>query len=222
MRPLTLYLVLYNALSLIGWTAVLSLTLAHVFLGDASGAFSRAASLHATGVGRLLYLVETASVLEIAHAALGWVRSPLATTSLQVCARLIVLWLVTARFPAAQADFGYALMAAAWASAELPRYAFYLAKLGGGTPPRWLTLARYSCFIVLYPLGIAGEVREIWVSLPGAGEHALPGGLSYFHFLVSLLVLYLPGSPIMISHMLAQRKKELAKMAEPKSASKMV
>ena len=72
------------------------------------------------------------------------------------------------------------------------------------------------------PLGIAGEVREIWVSLPGAGEHALPGGLSYFHFLVSLLVLYLPGSPIMISHMLAQRKKELAKMAEPKSASKMV
>ena len=228
MSSLRLYLIGYNSISLLGWTAVLALTLQHVFAGGADAALARARTLHASGVGAALYVVETASLLEVLHSALGWVRSPLAPTLLQVAARLIVLWGVTYQSAAARGCAGFALMTAAWASAELPRYGFYLAKLAlPGGAPAWLTWLRYSLFLVLYPLGIAGEVLSLLAALPGAragtvGLHlSLPNAhnvaFSYHVCLLVLLVLYIPGSPYMIGYMIKQRRRELAKGGEKKA-----
>ena len=225
------YLACDNFLSALAWLAVLRAMFLHFSAAAAAArgatALSRlwaslpgaARSLYGS-VGGLLALVQTAALLEVAHAALGLVRSPLATTALQVFARLIVLVGVTRGSVDAQRDWGFALMAVSWSLVEVPRYAFYLLKLVPGDEsvvPGWLAWLRYSLFIVLYPPGIVGEVRELLVALPGARASgvasALPNAynLVYDHYsaLCFLLLLYVPGAPTKIGHMWKQRNKEL-------------
>jgi very-long-chain (3R)-3-hydroxyacyl-CoA dehydratase len=52
-----------------------------------------------TSVGPLVKVVQTAAVLEVVHAALGWVRSPVGTTAAQVASRLWSVWAVAEQFP---------------------------------------------------------------------------------------------------------------------------
>ena len=205
------YLVLYNLASGCGW-ALLLYRMAQHFAAAAP------ASRLFAAVGDLLTLLQSAALLEVVLAAVGLVRAPLATTALQVGARLLVLLGVTRLVPAAQTDWGFVVMALAWALVEVPRYSFYVAKLLMPKPPAALTWLRYSLFIFLYPPGIAGEVREILVGLPfvKAGRLAsvsLPNAanfaFNYYIFLIIILILYIPGSPIMIGHMWKQRAKEL-------------
>ena len=46
-----------------------------------------------------LFALGNLAVLEVLHALLGWVRSPLATTLIQVSSRLYLVWGVTHMFP---------------------------------------------------------------------------------------------------------------------------
>lgn len=64
----------------------------------------------------------------------------------------------------------------------------------------------------------AGEVLSLWRSMPHVAAHkvfsvALPNAwnlaFDYYSFQWFLLALYVPGSYIMYSHMLRQRRKEL-------------
>ena len=230
------YLACYNLLSALAWCSVLRAISLHFFSAVSAARGDTllmrlwvslpgaARSLYGS-VGGLLELVQSAALLEVAHAALGLVRSPLATTALQVCARLIILFGVTRLSVDAQRDWGFALMAVAWSLVEVPRYVFYLLKLvpGESVVPYWLLWLRYSLFIALYPPGIAGEVRELLVALPGVrasgvASLALPNAynvvIDYHAVLCALLLLYIPGSPMMIGHMWGQRKKELAAAAD--------
>jgi very-long-chain (3R)-3-hydroxyacyl-CoA dehydratase len=58
--------------------------------------WQRAGTLHAA-LGDTVAAVQTAAVLEVAHAALGIVRSPLVTTFMQVLSRLIAVWAIADR-----------------------------------------------------------------------------------------------------------------------------
>ena len=233
------YLACYNFLSALAWLAVLRAMFLHFSAAAGAARGTPLSRLWASlpgasrglydSVGGLLTVVQAAALLEIAHAALGLVRSPLATTALQVCARLTVLVGVTRASADAQRDWGFALMAVSWSLVEVPRYAFYLLKLVPGDEsavPYWLAWLRYSLFIVLYPPGIVGEVRELLVALPGArasgmASVALPNAYNfvwdYHSLLCFLLLLYIPGAPTMISHMWRQRNKEL--FAQPSAAA---
>lgn len=49
-------------------------------------------------VGWQTALVQSFAVLEVLHVLLGWVRSPLITTALQVASRLNLVWVIADRF----------------------------------------------------------------------------------------------------------------------------
>jgi len=100
---------------------------------------------------------------------------------------------------------------------EVPRYSYYLVKLIG--EPLYIhTWIRYSLFIVLYPAGIAGEIGNILYFFPEAKSISMSQGpgnffnIAYSHqvLLALLLLLYIPGSPTMISHMWRERNKQLS------------
>lgn len=97
----------------------------------------------------------------------------------------------------------------AWGVTECIRYSFFaMHLLGKGVQPwfrSWLTWWRYNTFYVLYPVGISSECILIILSLDRAAEvHPL-----YRWFLVVVLAIYVPGSYILYTHMIAQRQKAL-------------
>jgi very-long-chain (3R)-3-hydroxyacyl-CoA dehydratase len=255
----TAYLALYNAACQAGWAYVLWLIVQHLAVER-----QPASTLYAA-IAAPLQIVQTAALLEVVHAALGLVRSGVATTAMQgasgarqpestavvtwgapalarplhspqmlsrlsstaVASRLLVLWGIVFLAPPAQVGSAFALMAASWALVEVPRYGFYLWGLLSSSVPRWLTVLRYSLFLVLYPTGISGEVGCLWNSLHfikehGIGEVALPNAhnvaFSWHTALWAILtVVYPVGSYVMYSHMLHQRRKVLSAAASAKA-----
>lgn len=77
---------------------------------------------------------------------------------------------------------------------------------------------RYSTFLVLYPLGITGELLCMYHSLPEVHEKKLftismPNAwnfvFNYYYFLIFYMFLYIPLFPVLFGHMLSQRRKML-------------
>lgn len=75
---------------------------------------------------------------------------------------------------------------------QVVRYPWYAASLAGGAPG-WLTWARYSAFLALYPVGVASEMWLLFSGLPAARGRrlhsaALPNkwnfAFDYSYFLV--------------------------------------
>lgn len=149
------YLLLYNISCCVGWALVIISAIQTFedrgFSKDALSKIYDAPSLAST-----LTYVQCAALLEIVHAAIGLVRSPVFVTAMQVGSRIAALFAVTYS-PAAQHQFGAGMMILSWALVEVPRYAFYVAAIitgdatkGTPFPLFWL---RYSLFAVLYPTG---------------------------------------------------------------------
>ena len=121
--------------------------------------------------------------------------------------------------PTAQTSWALTLCVASWAAVEVPRYTAYLIDTLGLPSPSALTWLRYSLFLVLYPLGISGEIGCLVASLPyiaarGVWNVALPNAhnFAYSHYTVLLCILfglYPPGSYLMIGHMWKQRIAKL-------------
>ena len=121
--PKDLYLIVYNAACCLGWAYVLALgipsLLASVAASDASllDALKNAGSelYFATpatagwsdesipSLQFVLTLVQSAAVLEIVHAMVGLVRSPVFVTTLQVGSRIVALHMVNTS-PRAQCE----------------------------------------------------------------------------------------------------------------------
>lgn len=135
-----------------------------------------------------------------------------------VLSRLAVLWFIMHVSTAAQASPALFLCTLSWSLVEVPRYSYYLYKLCDIEPFYAHKWVRYSLFLVLYPTGIAGEIGNLLYALPGAAAiNVSPGpgnalNVAYNHqvFLAILLLLYIPGSPLMIGHMWKERCKQLA------------
>jgi hypothetical protein len=202
------YLILYNLACCAGWAAVLLLSKQAESLG---------AVYSAPGVASMLAFVQSAAILEIVHAALGLVRSPVFVTTLQVGSRIAALFAIY-NSPNAQSQFGAGLMILSWALVEVPRYAFYVAALitGDATkktpyPLFWL---RYSLFAVLYPTGITGELTvflaaakdPVFLSFLGEGFENM-----MYYFVMSFPVIYAPGAIPMVLNMAANRKSAMKK-----------
>jgi len=210
------YLVAYNLSQFAGWSYMLWLTtpLLQRALLDESG---RGALALWTAVEPALKLFQTAAVLEVLHAALGLVRSSAMVTLMQVFSRVAVTWAVVDAFPAPQSCRGVPLFLLAWEITEVIRYSFYAAGLLKlNFPP--LTWLRYTLFLILYPMGVTGELWCGLAALPelrgSAGERfslRLPNAANWAFDAHSAAVLYLlsylPLFPQMFLHMVGQRKK---------------
>ena len=88
-----LYLVAFNIISALGWGYILILSLFHL---------PNTASLSTLFycVRLQVVLVQMFAVLEVFHVLLGWVRSPIQITVMQVLGRLFLVWGITEQFSA--------------------------------------------------------------------------------------------------------------------------
>lgn len=160
-------------------------------------------------------IIQCFAVVEIYNSAMGIVRSPILTTTMQVLSRLLVVIGVWTIVPYAPNNYSYAYLTVhiAWSLSEVIRYYYYAqhlisqqTQIKGQTPNKvsplllWL---RYNAFIILYPLGITSELIMIW----SAAFHSKSS--IYGLFLLISMVAYIPGAPVLFSHMLVQRKKFL-------------
>ncbi|CAH8611987.1 unnamed protein product [Heterobilharzia americana] len=207
------YLATYNGVQLMGWAYILSLYISESFI-------RKNWFKPSTQVDVLLRLFQSLAIMEVIHAAIGLVRSSVITTLMQISSRLLVVWGILYIIPeATNSNFGVPLIVISWSIAEMVRYTYYMADICG-VKLYFLTWLRYSAFMVLYPTGISGEVLlmvsgikrlketgKYSVDLPNASNCSF----SYLIALVVTLVIYIPGSKVMYTHMLRQRKKTIQK-----------
>ncbi|KAL1507710.1 hypothetical protein AB1Y20_007323 [Prymnesium parvum] len=196
------YLLAYNALQAAGWGAVL-LRLAAAL----------AASAHASWweCAWPLFAVQNAALLEPIHAALHVVRAPLLPTALQVASRVGIVHLVAAT-PELHSTWPLLLLALAWGLTEVVRYSWYAINTLT-TPARPHSWLRYSTFIVLYPLGVAGELLYVYSALDHLEGVPVLGVRASTIVWCAVYPSYAVGLPILYVHMLRQRAKALSQRA---------
>lgn len=204
------WLVLYSAIQAMGWAWAL-------FLFATQGAPA------AEGVIAGFTYFQMA---EVVHALVGMVPSGPLTTGMQIVSRVGIVQVVACAATAeSRSDmlFFWQLFNICWSVTEVVRYSYYAVNTAGLNifPLTWL---RYSTFLLLYPLGITGELGTVYKALPEMTRHASEAcGLSgscgvlavgvYKLGFPGLLLVYAICFPMLFGLMLAQRKKALGKKA---------
>ncbi|RKF62818.1 putative very-long-chain -3-hydroxyacyl-CoA dehydratase [Erysiphe neolycopersici] len=201
----TQYLILYNFVSALLWLVVLCRVLMLVPLVGFTRVYD--------GVGKFTRMTQSLALLEVLHSAAGIVRAPISTTAMQVASRLLLVWIVVNPFPFVAKSPGYSSMLIAWSVTEVIRYSYFVFNLSGYNPKiiMWL---RYNTFYVLYPLGIGSECWLLSKAIAPAGT--LHQGFAWFLQITRLI--YIPGSYILFTHMISQRKKVLKAAKAAKAA----
>ncbi|XP_040570340.1 very-long-chain (3R)-3-hydroxyacyl-CoA dehydratase 2 [Lepeophtheirus salmonis] len=205
-----LYLISYNALMVLGWSYLAILILSSGDVLNLGGTLYPRISL-------VLKIFQTGALLEIIHAAIKIVKSNVVIVACQVYSRIMVLWLILVMFQITQTKLALSLLLFAWTTTEIIRYSFYALNLLG-THSQMVTYLRYTLFIVLYPIGITGELLSMYYALPEVARNntfsiLLPNKynftFSFYYFLIINMLLYIPVFPKLYGHMLKQRKKVL-------------
>lgn len=215
----TTYLLLYNAAQTGGWLAVLIIMILHLvrFPGDYAGVFD--------AVEMPLLIFQTAMLLEVLHAAGGLVSSNWFLTGLQILSRILVLWFVTYSLPGIRYLYAVHIMIGAWSISEITRYAFYLCSLLDNVP-YLLLWCRYTFFLLLYPLGVGGELMVIVSALPGIRVSrpftiTMPNrfnfSFDFYYLMIFILLIYVPFFPMLYYHMICQRRKYIGGGGKSKS-----
>ncbi|XP_060006453.1 very-long-chain (3R)-3-hydroxyacyl-CoA dehydratase 2 isoform X2 [Lagenorhynchus albirostris] len=155
---------------------------------------------------------------------IGIVPSSVVLTSFQVMSRVFLIWAVTHSVKEVQSEDSVLLFVIAWTITEIIRYSFYTFSLLNHLPYliKW---ARYTLFIVLYPMGVSGELLTIYAALPfvrqsGLYSISLPNkynfSFDYYAFLILIMISYIPIFPQLYFHMIHQRRKVLSHTEEHK------
>ncbi|KAF4631831.1 hypothetical protein G7Y89_g6299 [Cudoniella acicularis] len=190
----TQYLILYNFVSALLWLVVLGRVVLLVPLVGFGRTYK--------GVGRFAKWTQTMALLEVVHAATGVVRAPVSTTIMQVSSRILLVWGIVNNFPFLAKSAAYSSMLVAWSVTEVIRYGYFTTTLSGHSPG-FITWLRYNTFYVLYPLGISSECWLIYKAI----EPAKKIRQEYAWALQLILLIYVPGSYILFTHMMSQRRK---------------
>ncbi|BCR83346.1 protein tyrosine phosphatase-like domain-containing protein [Aspergillus chevalieri] len=210
------YLFTYNALNFILWaTSTIYAALLVTQQTSLPAIFNKVYNPY-------LISAQSLAILEILHSLLGLVRAPVMTTLMQVASRLLLVWGIMYPFGDHGAvgkgivggfgegqlgDYAFLGCLGAWGVTECIRYGFFALQVSGVGVPGWWTWLRYNTFYVLYPLGISSECTMVVKALQPAAElHP-----AFWWFLVVVLGIYVPGSYILYTHMIAQRRKALKK-----------
>ncbi|KAK7075607.1 hypothetical protein SK128_017994 [Halocaridina rubra] len=205
----SVYLIFYNGFLSVGWLIVLVQAI-HNFLHEGHSGLWKSTS-------DCLKIFQTLAILEIVHSAVGLVPSSVGVVFPQVFSRLVTLWPVLYTFKESQESIGYPMLLIAWSVTEVVRYAFYFLNILDRVP-FIISFLRYTMFIVLYPMGVTGELLCMYAAVPkasivGVYSITMPNSLNFtFNFPYALTIfglMYIPVFPMLYSHMLAQRRKVL-------------
>ncbi|XP_063063358.1 very-long-chain (3R)-3-hydroxyacyl-CoA dehydratase 1 [Engraulis encrasicolus] len=206
----TAWLTFYNIAMTAGWL-VLAVAMAGFYLqkGTHKGLYKH--------ISRTLKFFQTFALLEVGHCAIGLVRTSVIVTGVQVCSRLFMVWCVTSSIRQVQNAESVLLFLIVWTLTEITRYSYYTFNLLNHLP-YFIKWARYNLFIILYPLGVLGELMTIYGSLPfvrksGMLSMRLPNkynvSFDYYIFLILVMLSYIPLFPQLFLHMLRQRRRVL-------------
>ncbi|XP_050443447.1 very-long-chain (3R)-3-hydroxyacyl-CoA dehydratase hpo-8-like [Adelges cooleyi] len=204
-----LYLLSYNSIQIVGWSYLLY-QIIDFYLNPPKDQTLWDVVKYTVGI------FQNAAFIEIFNVSAGFVKSNLVVTIQQVLSRVsIVAALVF--IPETSDSPGLPLALTAWCFAEITRYSYYAFNIIGFIP-YIITWARYTFFIILYPLGVTGELLVYWSSL-GYVERTkmwsveLPNRFNFAFSLwtaISILMfIYIPLFPQMYMHMVYQRRKVL-------------
>ena len=223
------YLTAYNAVQAVGWTFMLLMAISCYFGGG--DVLSNSATTWSV-VGPSLTIFQNLALLEVGHSLLGLVSSPWHSTLLQIASRVFVVALYNWLPSIANSSAIYTL-AVAWGITEITRYSWYALNIWNANP-KLFTWFRYSTFLVLYPIGVFGELLSIWHALPSLakGKYPTGGAMPYFveHILMPacgflnvqpdvlmqylVFPLYGVGLVFLYTYMLNQRSKALKKLTK--------
>ncbi|GAA6108508.1 very-long-chain (3R)-3-hydroxyacyl-CoA dehydratase 1 [Tachysurus ichikawai] len=168
-------------------------------------------------IARILKFFQTFALLEVGHCAIGIVRTSVIVTGVQVSSRIFMVWFIAHSIRQVQNQESVILFLLVWTVTEITRYSFYTFSLLNHLP-YFIKWARYNMFIVMYPLGVIGELMTIYAALPyvrKAGMYSLrlPNkynvSFDYYYFLIIVMLSYIPLFPQLYFHMLRQRRKVL-------------
>lgn len=193
------YLFFYNFLSAFAWLAILA-----ECVGDSMpGGYYHTGNFHGFPHKLMTITQSINALLEVAHAATGLVKSPLLSLLLQLFARLAIVG-ISYFVPQSSGNFSpsYAVLTIAWSMTEIVRYCFYAWKQTGNVPYGLLWL-RYLTFILLYPMGLLSEPVVVYKTLGYVSDF-------YYWFLVSSMLLYVPGFFKLYKYMWRQRSRYLS------------
>ena len=154
----SLYLIFYNLLQFLGWSLF--------FIKITNGLIkSKSLTEIFDETIFLLVFVQYASILEIFHTFYKLVKAVLCIVMVENLGRIAIV--VTLQFCKSSISNGYLLLFVGWSTLEIVRYFFDLLLLFKRNNktfdiPYFLIWLRYSLFIVMYPIGVSGEVITVW------------------------------------------------------------
>ncbi|KAJ3295835.1 hypothetical protein HK104_002262 [Borealophlyctis nickersoniae] len=208
--PIKLYLVLYNILSFYGWGHVLFLVTRSLLdtKGDVTKSYGASS--------KVLQIVQTAALMEVLHALIGFVKAPVVTTIMQVASRIFMTWGVTYSFnvPEVRQHWAFSTMVIAWCVADMIRYLYYAFSLFG-SQPGWLVWCRYTFFYVLYPMGAFSE----WVLIVRSLNAAKALEQRLYYVFIGLAIYWPLGLFQMYNYMRGQRRKYLGSRKSTKKVA---
>lgn len=215
------YMVLYNLFMFIGFFYI-CIVIGIRYLRD--GVDSIAGTYEA--VGGAMRLVQLTQMMEVLHAIMGYTRSNVLATTLQVCGRNVVLFGLIHAEERLQTKPVIFYLFLVWAAIEVVRYPYYITQLYKKEND-FLTWLRYSLWIPLYPLGFVCEGVVILRGLlyfdeTGKFSIAMPNSWNFtFHYptflRIYLLFFSIPIMYMLISQMYKARQRKL----NPKTIKKI-
>ncbi|XP_065214781.1 very-long-chain (3R)-3-hydroxyacyl-CoA dehydratase 2-like [Planococcus citri] len=202
------YLFFYNLIQLIGWSYI-----AYLFVTFYINQEYRKGKLW-NYVFIPVVTFQVAAILEIIHVAVGFVKTSIMITTMQILFRILNAFGVFNLLPANIDTIAVPMTLFAWCGAEITRYAFHIFKELNFVP-YVVTWLRYSAFIVLIPIGVGGELLGQYMiqSLyANKWTYKIPNvniTVGYRHFIILIMLVTLQGVVTMYRHLFQQRKKAL-------------
>ena len=146
-----------------------------------------------------LAAIQLFQILDIVLILMGKSKGSLVGSFFQILGRITVALF----YVSPDTDrLSFALMVIMWGIADINRYLYYLVKI------RITAVLRYNCFLVLYPLGVYGEMRVINDYIKRNAETISYEMIMFTRFAQAMIVL---GMLFLYNYMLGSRKRMVAK-----------
>ena len=208
----SVYLILYNFLQLCGWSC---------FFFRVTNYLINSKSLQEiySNSHLILECCQYGAFLEIIHSIIGLVKSSIFATSIQIIGRIIIV--VILQFFQSAVSQGYFLIYFAWSIVEIVRYTYYIMNLLQKdffkfNIPYILIWCRYSFFVVLYPIGVSGEMITVWNAKKDFNKYILYQTDKYTFTAADLIypiwIFYIPALIYLYGYLFKQRKKVLNRL----------
>ena len=208
----SVYLILYNFLQLCGWSC---------FFFRVTNYLINSKSLQEiySNSHLILECCQYGAFLEIIHSIIGIVKSSIFATSIQIIGRIIIVLIL--QFFESAVSKGYFLIYFAWSMVEIVRYTYYIMNLLQKdffkfNIPYILIWCRYSFFVVLYPIGVSGEMITVWNAKKDFNKYILYQTDKYTFTAADLIypiwIFYIPALIYLYGYLFKQRKKVLNRL----------